>query len=146
MSRLQPLLASDSGEAEFSARFYLDQEKRPWIEMQVKADLPLICQVSLAPYTEPVRRSSQLVVLEQATEEGLLPEGSEAVLATSGRCGFKALVEDELLLALPLVPRNPQLEQFEFQTRDHEQQEFTGDESSSAFAALAELKSTRDRN
>jgi len=69
------------------------------------------------------------------------------VLASSGRLAFKALVEDELLLALPLVPRNPELEPFEYQAAVNEQQEYTGDEDSAgAFAALAELKTTLDRN
>lgn len=109
MQRLKDFLAKDDGEARFTATFEKDSLVGVRVQIEVDAALWLICQSSLEPYQEAVSRSSQLGVIEDISLEGLLPEGYEAILADHGRISFLVMVEDELLLALPQVPRNPDL-------------------------------------
>src|SRR5690606_13483352 len=52
-------------------------------------------------------------------QEGLLPEGYEGTLAEHGKVSFLELVEDELLLALPQVPRNPDLPELGVEPNEH---------------------------
>jgi len=140
MERLRPLLANPSGEARFVAGFEFDAQGRVTILLQVEASLPLICQRSLEPYLEPVHRRSLLGVIESMAEEALMPENYEPVLVEHGRLAMLELVEDELLLGLPEVPRNLELEEVCWQALDSE----TADSGRGAastqqpFAGLAE--------
>lgn len=109
MERLKGFLAQDSGEARFTATFDKDSLVGVNIQLEVEAAPWLLCQRSLEPYQEVIHRSSQLGVIEDIADESLLPEGYEATLAEHGKVAFLVMVEDELLLALPQVPRNPDL-------------------------------------
>lgn len=116
MKRLVPLLVEVKGEASFTAAFRTDLEQRIIIDLQVEADLPLTCQASLDVYDEQVRRRSELVVIDDEREQFELPENYEPVLTENGRLAIASLVEDELLLALPQIPRKPGLQEVEYST------------------------------
>jgi len=122
MHRLVPLLAPrpdslDGLEAEeiglawpdarFRADFEHDAQGNVTVELWVEAELPLICQRSLRPYLEPVKRHSLLAVVESVEAQESLPEHYEPVLVEHGRLALLDLVEDELLLGVPQVPRDP---------------------------------------
>jgi uncharacterized protein len=116
MQRLSALLDSNAGEAAFSARFGYDRQKNVVIDLEVEADLMLVCQRSLLPYAEPVSRRSQLVVIESLAEQDSLPGHYEPVLVENHRVALLELVEDELLLGVPQIPRNPEIEEIEIST------------------------------
>lgn len=116
MQRLAGLLNAGGGEARFRVEFTLDKERRPVIDLDVTADLPLLCQASLETYLQPVVRHSQLVVAASAAEIELLPVHCEPVLVEEGRLALAGLIEDELLLGLPQVPRRPDLETVEWRS------------------------------
>ena len=126
MQRLLPLLAPREAEqgappstdgaesapvawkdAWFRADFAHDGQGNVTIELWVEAELPLVCQRSLRPYLEPVKRHSLLAVVESLKEQDLLPGHYEPVMAEQGQVAMLDLVEDELLLAVPQVPRAP---------------------------------------
>jgi uncharacterized protein len=119
MHRLLPLLAPQQQEsaggqetirwedAWFRADFAHDGQGNVTVELWVEAKLPLVCQRSLQPYLEPVKRHSVLAVVESFEEEDLLPEHYEPVMVEQGQVALLELVEDELLLAVPQVPRAP---------------------------------------
>jgi uncharacterized protein len=126
MARLVPLLApteSDSAageaswaDARFNARFAYDRQGMVTIRLVVEAELPLVCQRSLAPYLEKVKRRSVLTVIEDVREQDGLPEDSEPVLVEHRRMALLDIVEEELLLAVPQVPRNPEIREMELST------------------------------
>lgn len=110
MSRLSELLCEPGGDARFELEFSLDTDQRPNIRLSVQAQLPLLCQASLQPYLQPVERCVDLGVIESMADEALLPEHLDPVLVEDGRLAIVTLVEDELLLGMPQVPRNPELD------------------------------------
>lgn len=116
MRRLAELTESDAGEAAFEARFFLDEERRPGIDLQVAAELELMCQASLAPFGSVVERRSRLGVIEEESEMKLLAPDVDPVMADSGRLALATLVEDELILALPPAPRNPDIDAVRYST------------------------------
>jgi uncharacterized protein len=118
MSRLAPLLAAVEGTARFSAWFRYDEQKNVIVDLAVDADLLLICQRSLEPYTEPVKRNSLLVIIENLAQQEEMPENYDPVLLQHGRLALLELVEDELLLGIPEVPRNPAVKEVELSTDD----------------------------
>lgn len=140
MQRLAPLLASTAGEARFSADFEFDQQARVTIQIEVQAELLLQCQLSLEPYVESIQRSSTLGVIGDIAEEAVLPENYEPVLVQHGRLALLDLVEDELLLAMPQVPRNPRLDAAQYQVSISEEQAAAAGKEPvrQPFASLAE--------
>jgi len=116
MKRLASLLVDARGEASFVAAFRKDLDQRVIIDMQVEAALPLVCQASLDNYDEQVSRQSELAVIEQDSEQAELPDNYEPVLTENGRLAIARLVEDELLLSLPQIPRKPGLRKVEYST------------------------------
>jgi uncharacterized protein len=116
MKRLAALLVDADGDASFVATFRTDLEKRNIVDLQVEAALPLICQASLEVYDEQVKRRSELAVIEHDHEAGELPDYYDPVQTENGRLAIASLVEDELLLGLPQVPRKPDLELVEYST------------------------------
>ena len=120
----------------------MDQERRPGIEIRVSAELPLLCQRSLQQYLESISRHSVVSVVTTLAEQDLLSGEAESVLVEDGRIALKQLIEDELLLAVPLVPRNPELDAVDLSTGDYE---FKEDGKPQAFAELAKLKSSLEQ-
>lgn len=112
LPRVLPLLAdeargADAGEVRFDARFSLDEERRPVLRLRIEAELPLVCQRSLRVYREPLRRESTLHVLDHDAEQRMLGEHDEATFTENGRLGLASVIEEELLLGMPDVPREP---------------------------------------
>jgi len=117
MGRLGPLLAPENegpidrllvrGDARFMAMFSYDPQGLTTIRLDVEAELPLICQRSLEPYREKVKRRSWLVVIEAVAEQELIPDIYDPVLVEHRRMALLDIVEEELLLAVPQVPRSP---------------------------------------
>ncbi len=116
MKRLAALLVDAQGDASFTASFRSDLDKRVIIDLQVEAALPLVCQASLEVYDEQVNRRSELVVIDNDNEQADLPDNYEPVLTENGRLAIASLVEEELLLGLPQIPRKSGLESIEFST------------------------------
>ncbi len=116
MKRLAALLVDASGEATFSVAFRTDLDHRVIIDLQVEAALPLVCQASLEVYDELISRRTELAVIGHDSEQFDLPDNYEPVQTENGRLAIASLVEDELLLGLPTVPRKPGLQPVEFTT------------------------------
>lgn len=78
-----------------------------WLHLQARAPVWLTCQRCLQPFTVPLDIDQRLrFVRSEAQAEALDAEIEEDVLALSKSLDLRELVEDELLLALPIVPRH----------------------------------------
>jgi uncharacterized protein len=78
-----------------------------WLHLEGEATLNLVCQRCLAPVAEHlVAGRSFLFVESEARAEELDAEMEDDVLALTRRLDVHELLEDELLLAIPLVPRH----------------------------------------
>ncbi|HEX3835663.1 MAG TPA: YceD family protein [Steroidobacteraceae bacterium] len=103
--RLLPLLAAPHGEAR--GRVDFAREGRIAVaEVSVAADATLLCQRCLSPLQWPVNSSGRAALIATHAEAARVPETLETVLAPDYRISLRDLVEEELLLALPLVPRH----------------------------------------
>ena len=82
-------------------------EPQVWLHLQAKTHVPQVCQRCLADVdlALEVDRSYRFVA-DEATAEALDDESEEDVLALSREFNLMELIEDELLMALPLVPRH----------------------------------------
>ena len=96
--------------APFEASFGIDRQGLVVIDIQVSALLPLVCQRSLEVFDLPVERKSRLVVIEDIADQEAVPDLYEPILVEDRRLAMADLVEEELLLAVPQVPRRPDAE------------------------------------
>ena len=78
-----------------------------WLDVQASVALPMQCQRCLKPVLSTVlaERSFRFVA-DEATAAALDDEAEEDILVLSRDFDALALVEDELIMALPLVPRH----------------------------------------
>jgi uncharacterized protein len=78
-----------------------------WLHLLAHASLSLVCQRCLGPVVTPLEaeRSFHFVADEDMAAQ-LDADSEDDVLAMTRALDLRDLVEDELLLALPLVPRH----------------------------------------
>jgi len=112
-----------------------------WLHLEVHAALPLLCQRCLSPVLTPVDvdRSFRFVS-DEATALALDDEEEEDLLVISREFNVIELVEDEVILAMPLVPLHaacPEPLQMSAQSPQFDQED---EKRPNPFAALAGLK------
>ena len=108
MPRLCEALAGTEGTAEYALDFGRDEFGTAYLDVRVKAPLTLLCQRTLEPFVLPMTVETRLGLIKAEREESALPPGSEPLLVSEdGRLNPSEVIEDELLLVLPLVPVNP---------------------------------------
>jgi uncharacterized protein len=106
MARLQESLREAGGEASFRLSFSRDPEGRGILRGEIEARLVLTCQRCLEAMEVPVSTSMVLALVSGLDEAGRLPEDLDPLLVTAEPLRLADLIEDELLLALPLIPRH----------------------------------------
>lgn len=85
----------------------LGGEKQPWIRLQARGCLSLECQRCLQPVAVPVEVDRHFLFVHGEDAAAQLDADSEDdVLALTRALDLVELIEDELLLALPVVPRH----------------------------------------
>ena len=111
MTRLRDSLLEPEGDARYVLAFGTDALKLPYAELRIEAELPLECQSSLRRFMLPVRLVQRLGLIRDEADEAALPEEYEALLVEAdGMLKPAELVEDELILAMPVVPVSPEAE------------------------------------
>lgn len=142
MSRLCEMLASNEGTVRFELDFGRDELDMSYVDVRVEASLSLICQRSLEPFMLPVAVHARLGLIRLESEEAGLPPGCEPLLVPeNGRLNPVDVIEDELMLELPLIPINPD-SSIPDEVTGREPEDFSADEgrSENPFAVLRELK------
>lgn len=103
--RVLPLLAAPDGAAR--GRVDFSRESRIVVaEVSVAAEVTLLCQRCLSPLKWPLAATGRAALVATPAEADRVPPTLETVLAPEYRVSIRDLVEEELLLALPLVPRH----------------------------------------
>ncbi len=108
LTRLLDLLAGDEGWVDVEMRFARDDEGRRVINGSVSAEVAVFCQRCLEPMTLNVQQAFALAVVAGEDIAKQLPNELEPVIVTDDVLNVHALVEDELLLALPIVSLHEQ--------------------------------------
>lgn len=104
LSRLCSSLVSNQGIIHAKLVFSRDQQRLPVIQATLAADLSMLCQRCLEPVVLPVHGEFLYAVLGEGASSESLPQGYDALELGEEDLDLLSLIEDELLLALPLVP------------------------------------------
>lgn len=128
-----PRLA-ESGSSSSGLRFVLageiNERGRPGLRLSVEGKLCIVCQRCLGSLDFPLQLQAQLELAASEAEIAAADDDIDRIVAAR-EMSVAALVEDEVLLALPMVPRHERC----VPAAGWEQ-----DAKPSAFQALASLK------
>jgi uncharacterized protein len=101
--RLRDSLARPDGQVAVDFRFHA-AGSYPALEGAVRARAWLVCQRCLGTFEAELESPVRVAFVNRDAEAGRVPEAYDAVTAPGGRLALEQFVEDELMLALPLVP------------------------------------------
>lgn len=137
LQRLSSLCADTTGQLNWSVKGSINKREQLQLDLAVKGTLLLECQRCLDVF--PFDLNSQVSLLLAKTEEEandiedeLDPDDETEVIVGTDRVDLLVLVEDEVLLTIPLSPKHdqcPKSNQLTF-----------GAEKTSPFAVLQQLK------
>ena len=138
LPRLRELVASPAGELRYSVTAHRDAQGRKVVSCIIEGFVFLTCQTTLEEFRHGVSIDDRLVLVEREAELPPIEEENDAedYTVADGPLAVLDLVEDAVLLALPMVPRKPGLEEAQ---SGRPRSEGGG----SPFAALASLRKRR---
>lgn len=135
LPRVRDVVASDAGELHYNVSARLDGQRRKVVSCIIEGFVFLTCQASLEDFRHAVSIDERLVLVDREAELPPIEEESDAedYIVADGPLDILGLIEDAVLLALPMVPRKPGLEEAPAKQPSREARE-------SPFAALAALR------
>jgi uncharacterized protein len=108
LERLHDLLVEVVGEVTFRLRGFKGERGEPMLQLEISGLLPLVCQRCLdaVPYDLDVDSQLELVPEGAELSEDELEDDTRDFLPVERELDVAELVEDEILLALPVAPRH----------------------------------------
>lgn len=144
LPRLRALLIDTAGDVVYRLAFFRDSGERAVVIGDVDACLSLRCQRCLKAMEHRVNARVELALVAGLDEVERLPDSHDPLLVTDHLIRPLDLIEDELLLGLPQIPRHePGICRAEVECLSSPAPATNGGEMN-PFAALAALK--RERN
>lgn len=105
MPRLADQLAERSGSLTVDLLAAKDKGGAPWLKGTIRGVLQLTCQRGLHPFAWNCDLAPALRLVTTDAEEKRLLADCEPYRVEEDRLPLRELVEDEVLLALPMLPR-----------------------------------------
>lgn len=88
------------------------EDGRNWLSLSIRGQFDLICQRCLGPMPFALKTDNELQVIapgepwpDEALEDGAIGLGADAIAAETAQA-VADLIEEEVLLALPVVPKH----------------------------------------
>ena len=106
LTRLRELLHADRGSVRASLLFGQRGSDCVTVELDYEVVLELECQRCLEPLVQEMSEHVSIALLGTDTPESCAPEGYEPVVVSGDRLQPATLIEDELIISLPLVPKH----------------------------------------
>lgn len=144
LGKLTDLLASNEGEVAVKIDFAMDEQNIPYLQGQIETNVWLICQRCLEPYQQRIKSAFLLSPVTNDKEAAMLPNPYEALLVENTVVELAAIIEEEILLNLPIVakhePENCGVA-VSYGAASNEQMSAT--KKANPFEVLAKLKTTK---
>ena len=82
--------------------------QRLFLELSVKADMPLVCQRCIKPMPFKLDETSRIVLFadDESLDAAMLADDELEGILTEKELDVRELVEDQILMALPFSPRH----------------------------------------
>ena len=112
LPRLADLLGTTAGRLSVRLEGFRDREGKSWLQLAIAGEPVLCCQRCLGGMKFPLAIRSRLQLVapgEEWPDEDLVDDSADAIAAEKA-LAVLSLIEDEVLLALPIAPRHEQCE------------------------------------
>lgn len=107
LERLAPMLGGEDGCVEYSLTGFVRRDEKPAIRLAVRARVTLQCQRCLEPLPVEVESTRDLVFVPSGRLSAFEDEEDDAdYLPLEDAIDPLGVVEDEVLLVLPIAPRH----------------------------------------
>ncbi|MEO5574037.1 MAG: YceD family protein [Gammaproteobacteria bacterium] len=106
MRRLAPLLANTQGTVSIDLEFGQDGQNIKYLLGRISSNLELVCQRCLQPINFSINTQPCLGIVTSQAQAERLPANYEPLLVAAGRIPLATIIEDELLLNLPDIPKH----------------------------------------
>ncbi len=105
--RLQDLAVTPVGEVVVCAAFAKDPHGQVVVELRLQAQLNMMCQTCLQTLTQNLQQQTVVApVFNDAAAEKVNRDYDAVLLDENGELNLDTVIEDELILALPQVPKH----------------------------------------
>jgi len=104
MDRLLSMLVSAQGMLDVQLAFDIDNAGIRNIRGQIATDVTVRCQRCLGPMDYALEADVMLGIIKHRDQADKLPDCYEALLIEMDEVSLRAIVEDELILAMPATP------------------------------------------
>lgn len=133
LERLHDELAEIAGVVAYRLNGRMGRQGKPQLVLEVVGEVPLVCQRCLGRYDHPLSIASvlELIADEADLSQDELEDDSRDFLVAQKELDVAALIEDEIILGLPVAPRHEDCALPDGSTRGTKE---------SPFASLAALK------
>jgi uncharacterized protein len=105
LPRVSEELTAKDGEARGHVRFSR-QLGQAVADLEVNAQPEVVCQRCMQPMRWPVKVKSRVALVSDYNAADRVPEGMEVFLVEADSISVRDLVDEEVMLALPHVPRH----------------------------------------
>ena len=138
LERLLPVLVSGEGELQVEIELGKDPDGTRYVKGSIQGDVMLKCQRCLENMTLPLDLNFRLGLVSSDAAASILPDWYEPLLVTAEPALIADMIAEEVLLAIPIVPRHrDRLDCQEF-VKDYAPPE--SEQRKNPFAVLAGLK------
>ena len=101
------MVLGKQGEVKFSLTFSEEDQGRTVIKGNASTEVNLECQACLENFVVGVSCEINTIILDELEELFDLDQDREALVASGKTVSLQDILEDELMIALPMVPRHP---------------------------------------
>ena len=106
MPRLGINLVSQDALVKARLTFGVDEQRVTFLKGHVDAGLMLQCQRCMEPFKYEIIADFVLGIVNTLEEANALSDNYEPALTKDGHLALRELIEDELILNLPIIPRH----------------------------------------
>lgn len=104
LKRLSDLTANDNGMIHVDFHAVKDEQNRVFIRGKIEAELDLICQLCLNAMHQQLNMEIDWLIVHSDQQQLEELENYDPVVVEEDRFNIKDLIEDELILNLPIAP------------------------------------------
>lgn len=140
LPRLSEAIASSEASIHVKVVFERGEQHQAFMSVMTNATVQLLCQRCLDLMAFSVANTYNYMFVSKSSEEVMLPEGVDALeLGAKDPFDLKVLIEDELLLALPIIPIH-EISECQQSVVLEEPEPIESEVRSNPFSVLAQLK------
>jgi uncharacterized protein len=139
-------LAETSGKVFVNIKFGVDEQKIHFMRGEFTTRVTLQCQRCMEPFEYPISGKFLSGMVESEEEVDHLPKGYDSVLVKEGMLIISEVIEDELIISLPIVPMHESIDCKIQLPLDIDSKNQNDSEKENPFKVIELLRSKRNSN